>query len=325
MGERAGGRHFFVPWVTASARRSAPGRIRTGNHPLPQPPWRHDGSGRGTLYPLSYEGSPQGNHPRAVAQVVREERSASVTSSVRCIYCMVEKSAADFNRDHVIPEAFGLFEGNFVLACVCTACNQFFGDTVELKLARDSIEAHDRVRVGLKDARQFQALGKRSTTYVEFGTDSPAPGAHGYLVPPKEGPDLAVTVKPRVGFGHSADGPFDWRPIDQLPTKDELAALGVRKGEPLYMQTQGEAPIEEFQSALATKGIPFSVTSEVPPPAGAAHVEVVYTLARPEFRALTKIALNYLAAVAGSDVAREPWFHQARRFARYDEGKNPVK
>ena len=238
---------------------------------------------------------------------------------------MVEKSAADFNRDHVIPEAFGLFEGTFVLACVCTACNQFFGDTVELKLARDSIEAHDRVRVGLKDARQFQALGKRSTTYVEFGTDSPAPGAHGYLVPPKEGPDLAVTVKPRVGFGHSADGPFDWRPIDQLPTKDELAALGFRKGEPLYMQTQGEAPIEEFQSALATKGIPFSVTSEVPPPAGAAHVEVVYTLARPEFRALTKIALNYLAAVAGSDVAREPWFHQARRFARYDEGKNPVK
>ena len=125
----------------------------------------------------------------------------------RCIYCTVEKDADGFNRDHVIPEAFGLFEGNFVLTCVCVTCNQFFGDTLELKLARDSLEGHDRVRVGLKDATDFRSLGKRSTTYVEFDGDSAVAGARGYLLSPKEGPELATTVMPRVGFRRVLSAP----------------------------------------------------------------------------------------------------------------------
>jgi hypothetical protein len=144
----------------------------------------------------------------------------------RCIYCMAEKPHTDFNRDHVIPEAFGLFEGNFVLTCVCTDCNTFFGQTVEMKLARDSLEGHDRVRTGLRPATEYKSIGKRSTTYVEFGDDSPVPGAHGYLVAPKDGQELGVTVKPRVGFSHSPDGPVEWFPLDRLPTKGELEAKG---------------------------------------------------------------------------------------------------
>jgi hypothetical protein len=105
-----------------------------------------------------------------------------------CIYCMVEKAADALNRDHVIPQAFGMFDDNFVLThAVCAECNKAFGDTVELKLARDSIEGHDRTRLGIKDATEFQSLGSRSTTYVEFGDDSPTPGARGYLIAPAEG------------------------------------------------------------------------------------------------------------------------------------------
>ena len=229
-----------------------------------------------------------------------------------------------FNRDHVIPQAFGLFEGNFVLTCVCTACNKFFGDNVELKLARDSIEGHDRVRVGLTSATEFKALGKRSTTYVEFGADSPAPGALGYLVPPPAGTELGVTLKPRVGFAREPDEELAWWPLDGLPTKDELVARGFRRGELLFVQTQGEASTEEFATALAAKGFAASFNSETPPPNGPAQVEIVFKLARPEFRALTKMALNYLAAVAGPDTALQPQFDLSRRFARHDEGKNPV-
>jgi hypothetical protein len=90
------------------------------------------------------------------------------------------------------------------------------------------------------------------------------------------------------------------------------------------MKTEGEATIEEFRAALAERGISFEVESEVPPLSGQVGVELVYNLGRPEFRALTKIALNYVAAVAGADVALSPAFDQARRFARYDEGKRPV-
>jgi hypothetical protein len=242
----------------------------------------------------------------------------------RCIYCLAEKQDEDFNRDHVIPEAFGLFEGNFVLTCVCADCNTFFGKTVELKLARDSLEGHDRVRAGLRPATDFKSIGKRSTTYVEFGEDSGVSGAQGYLVAPKAGGDLGVTVKPRVGFSQAQGGPFDWFPIDGIPTKDELLARGYKRGERLFMQMQGEASIEEYRAALAAQGITFEVDSQIPPLAGEVGVELVYNLGRPEFRALTKMALNYLAAVAGADVALFPAFDPVRRFARYDEGERPV-
>jgi len=238
---------------------------------------------------------------------------------------MAEKPDLAFNRDHVIPQAFGLFEGNFVLTCVCVECNKFFGDTVELKLARDSIEAHDRVSLGLTDATAFKALGRRSTTRVEFGADSPAPGAEGYLVPPpSEGLELGVTLKPRVGFAKASGGPFEWWPVDGLPTKDDLVAKGFRRGELLHVQTQGEASTEEFAAALAARGFAFSFESEAPPPNGPAQVEIIFTLARPEFRALAKVALNYLTAVMGPEIVADPRFNPVRRFARYDEGINPV-
>ena len=33
----------------------------------------------------------------------------------RCIHCLAEKPDSSFNREHVLPEAFGTFEGNLVL------------------------------------------------------------------------------------------------------------------------------------------------------------------------------------------------------------------
>ena len=51
-----------------------------------------------------------------------------------CIYCRA--TGVVFDRDHVIPEAFGMFENNFVLTCVCKSCNKFFGDELELVLGR---------------------------------------------------------------------------------------------------------------------------------------------------------------------------------------------
>lgn len=68
----------------------------------------------------------------------------------RCIYCPETKADGDFNREHLIPQSFGLFEeSNLVLRCVCKACNTYFGSALDEKLACDSAEAMDRVAVGL--------------------------------------------------------------------------------------------------------------------------------------------------------------------------------
>jgi hypothetical protein len=66
-----------------------------------------------------------------------------------CIYCKSQTNS--FNREHVIPEAFGIFELNWSLVdCVCQPCDTEFGNTIEPILSRDSPEALLRLEYGIK-------------------------------------------------------------------------------------------------------------------------------------------------------------------------------
>jgi len=53
--------------------------------------------------------------------------------------------------------------------------------------------------------------------------------------------------------------------------------------------------------------------------------EIVYSLARRQLRAMTKICFNYLAFVAGADVARWVHFDRVRRYVREGEGEHPIE
>jgi len=240
----------------------------------------------------------------------------------RCIHCATEKDESAFNREHVLNQAFGTFENNLVLDCKCEDCNQFYGDTVDLKLARDTIEGFARFQVGTKKPAEFKTYGRNSTTRVEF-REGPLRGAMGHFIRSPDGTDIGIAPNSYVGFARTPDEAFEWYPLDALPSKDELIAKGFRPG-PLRMQTQGNAGIEEIRAALAAKGITgFEITSEEPPLTGRIRTEAVFTITHPEFRAVTKIALNYLAAVASPEVVLMPAFDVARRYARYDERPTP--
>jgi hypothetical protein len=77
----------------------------------------------------------------------------------RCIYCLEEKDVSAFNRDHVLPEALGTFRDNLPrLDCVCHACNQYFGDHIELIFHRGSVEAIHRILTGLKSPQEVNRL-----------------------------------------------------------------------------------------------------------------------------------------------------------------------
>src|SRR5205823_602239 len=54
--------------------------------------------------------------------------------------CMLKKPSSEFNKDHVIPEAFGKFgkDTMTLINYVCRNCNQYFGDNIENDLGRDT-------------------------------------------------------------------------------------------------------------------------------------------------------------------------------------------
>lgn len=51
---------------------------------------------------------------------------------MKCIFCLLDKSATEFTSEHVFPEAIG---GSFELEnCVCRSCNSFLGSNVDVYL-----------------------------------------------------------------------------------------------------------------------------------------------------------------------------------------------
>src|SRR4051812_37658358 len=88
-----------------------------------------------------------------------KKRSPSAKDSLRddartakCLYCDETKPLAAFNREHVLPEAFGKYEDNLVLHHrVCADCNTHLGRELDLPLARDSKEGLDRFEHNLVD------------------------------------------------------------------------------------------------------------------------------------------------------------------------------
>jgi len=234
-----------------------------------------------------------------------------------CIYCLEDKPLSDFNREHVIPEAFGKFEDNLVLTCVCQACNTIFSQSFELKLARDSMEGFERFSSGQKPTTEFKTYGRRSTTSITSNGEGPFKDAILYRVPDPGGNGLATTFAPQIGFAACADGPFRWFPLDKLPRKEALATkVDFPLGTQIFNRTWGVA-IETAQAALEAAGYARGtvVSSQQPP----SHVSTttVYKISDPEFRTYAKIALNYLAAVASPNIALMPDFNEVRRYVRY--------
>jgi hypothetical protein len=240
----------------------------------------------------------------------------------RCIYCFYWKPVETFNKEHVVQQAFGTFGTETpVLSCVCTHCNKTMGDEVDRKIARDSIEALDRVWSGLKKASDYKTEGKRSTLRIELGLPGQLRGAPGYHMPdPDGGPELVATPLPRVGFTNSADSPpVEWFSLDELPTPDQLEERGYKRGPSLRIVCSG-VPVSEVQDMLEAAGYKRGNAEQLmDPPNGRIRGEIVATIGDPEFRAVSKIAFNYLAFVGGADFVRLPQFHAIRRFARYGE------
>lgn len=58
-----------------------------------------------------------------------------------CIYCKSQRNESNrFNCEHVINQSFGSYETQAFTIEICKKCNQKFGDTIDLHLARNTYE-----------------------------------------------------------------------------------------------------------------------------------------------------------------------------------------
>jgi hypothetical protein len=256
-------------------------------------------------------------------QILRVPIAPDVPSRRVCIYCVETKPESAFNREHVMQAAFGLFKDNLVLDCVCKDCNDFFSKDVDLKFTRDSVEGFFRYVTGMKSTADYKSLGPRSTTRVEF-REGDSVGAIGYLAPSRDGgADLGFDFAPQFGFSVTEDGPKTWFHRDTLPIVQQLAEHGFDPTEGCFIHTRGMF-VEDAAALLASKGYKTNEFRRWYPDDERLATTTVGVISHPEMRAAAKIAMNYLACVAGPAVARSPQFDDVRRFVRHARGWPPV-
>ena len=118
----------------------------------------------------------------------------------------------------------------------------------------------------------------------------------------------------------AATGRYEYFVSEKIPTKRELQEKGFdsRHPEAIRALAMDDA---ELRGKLAEIGINFQRGGEIVSPERSHTVmcEVEGTIDRKIFRAIAKIAFNYLAYWQGPEFLHEPSFDATRRFIRYDE------
>lgn len=246
-----------------------------------------------------------------------------VNGPPRCIYCGSNDN--EFDREHVIPQAFGTFEPeSFILNdAVCRPCNNYFGATLEISVARDRFEALLRLQYGLKPP----ARGAADLRYgrVELKVDQPGPwfGATVVLTPDKSGRGIDVVPVPQVAFRWK--GSSDWHYLLEEELSDDSAVRPYRRPTPgtLEIRVMGgeERDRERLVEKLRTVEINFAAEGTLKAPVtpdGTLQVEVVGRVDAIILRTVAKIAFNYVAYEQGAKfVLLQEDFDDVRRYIRY--------
>jgi HNH endonuclease len=260
---------------------------------------------------------PNGNEVEMVQPAITEPDR-------RCIYCLRDDSP--FTAEHVIPEAFGLYgpETMVLNDAVCDRCNQEFGRTLDLVLARDSYEGLLRADI-LPRVNQRRDRFRPRRTVMRF-PDTPQFGEFRGLRVEVDWsirrPRLLgeIVVRDNAGNRHTytmdeirgAD-PALFR--DRPPNSVQIFAPTLEVATAL--QREAEAHGARFREPT-DMDVPENLRDSV-------MLEITGTIDMGVWRAVGKIAFNYLARVQGAAFVRGPSFDEIRRFVRGELPTAPIR
>jgi hypothetical protein len=221
-------------------------------------------------------------------------------------------------KEHVIPQSFGTFSDNITLdQHVCDDCNQYFGDNLEIDLARDTFEGLSRFDYGVKQPREFKSLGKRSRLTIKV-TEGQFKGSRVYLEYSPDTGKLMIRPIRQIGFFHPKNAQYSYFPLDEIPHKSELEEQGfdlTRRNAVLALGLSSE----QAKEILATKSIilrSWEDAETLEPIEDAWNVEVEGNIDSILFRAIAKTAFNYFTYWKGADLARQTEFDVIRSYIR---------
>jgi hypothetical protein len=243
---------------------------------------------------------------------------------MRCIYCLRDEIITSFTKaEHVLPQAFGVFQNNFTLnGVVCDDCNQYFGDNLEIDLGRDTVEGISRYEHGIRKPEDFKSLGKRSRLQQKKIAEGVLKGAFIYLAYSQELNQITPKPLPQVGFQSKTSSDYTYFLLDDIPDKTELENQGLDYE--INVRAFGDN-FEAIEQALAEKGIFPEFQKEIPLPDKKSEKLLIEYEASVDGiirRAIAKIGFNYLAYWQGAEFVLQDIFNPIRFYIRNGEREN---
>ncbi len=253
-------------------------------------------------------------------EVIVRNRPASPP---KCIYCC--SAANPFNREHALNEAFGVFQTDaqsdfFLRNMVCRPCNQFFGDTIDRVLGRDSTEAVLRYKFGLKSPAKARDL-RYSNVGLKFRVPGPFEGAYFEFGSDVGGMNLVPIFPPQIGFRRKGLAETRWflEPQVSVETLAEYRTVQVGEIEMLILGPS-EADRKRVEDKVRAAGVQITNKRDIAgqtQPNDQIVTEVSTQLDAHILRALAKIGFNYVACVHGADFVLRSDFDVLRNYIRY--------
>ncbi|MDO8531059.1 MAG: HNH endonuclease [Dehalococcoidia bacterium] len=241
-----------------------------------------------------------------------------------CIYCLEQKPAASFTREHVIPKAFGVFAKNLVLNKnqVCKACNDDFGRGVDASLAYASPPGIRRYLKGHKGLVEFPKAVRhksaRGKVKVHIDSEDPLEADDVEFVSTRDGKGFTRT--PGLKYWSKKSSKWKFASLSDLERGENiLADIG---NSIVHISVSDDKNLSRLQTALRQYNPKVTLdliqTYETLQPDH--PVRIAFDIpAQDELvkRAIAKIAFNYLTWVYGIRVALNQGFNPIREYVRY--------
>jgi hypothetical protein len=242
---------------------------------------------------------------------------SGLKAAAQCIYCKRQDVA--FNREHCIPKAFGTYGGQTVVLRqhVCVACNSSLSRELDEILARDSFEGLLRAKL-LRPKRKRRDRYRSQLTELRYEDDErfgPIRGARLIMDWNTRCPKLLPQIVVRLETGQL-----------QSYVQKELAAVpdgAFQNVAPGSISALSEPEDSQILASMIeqaqSKGANFTKPPEyvaLPPTATQPHgkFEIQGVINDRVWRAIARIAFNYLAWVQGIHYVLDDRFDPIRNF-----------
>lgn len=241
------------------------------------------------------------------------------TESRTCIYCgelktFVRGKGGDFNKEHVVPEAFAKVKDSLTLVgSVCEQCNKYFGEKLDPILARGTVEAVHRFIEKQKPANRVDEL---DTSRVKLELDSEVDSIPKSLILAfscendeiKQGPVNQICFKNMLTEDWKC---FSESEFDKLNESDHPDLVFDK-----FKIFGPTSKIDAFCEKLKLRWPKLKKEAEIPQVNLESMASVLY--GNIELRAVAKIAFNYFCRVTEEhpSLARSSNFDECRNFIR---------